>query len=52
MDLYDWRPGAASVELRMGESGGPLPDKAEDRSKLARALKREIATALDELLLN
>lgn len=52
VELYDWRPGGASLHLRMGESGGSLPEAAEDRSKLAAVLKREVAKALDELLLS
>ena len=52
IDLHGWRPGASSVELQMGDSGGPLPVAADDRRKLAEALKREVATAVEELLLD
>lgn len=52
VDLFEMRPGGAAVSLRMGESGGDLPESREDREELAEALKREFQTAIEALLLD
>lgn len=51
LDLFDTSPGEASVSLRMGESGGSLPESRNDREELAEALQRELEIALNVLLL-
>jgi hypothetical protein len=51
LDLFDTRPGGAAVSLRMGESGGSLPESRDDREELAQALQRELKSAMDALLL-
>lgn len=51
LDLFDTSPGEASVSLRMGESGGSLPESRDDREELAEALQRELEIALNALLL-
>lgn len=52
VDLFDTSPGRAAVSLRMGESGGSLPESREDREELAEAIRRELETALNTLLLD
>jgi hypothetical protein len=51
LDLFEMRPGGAAVSLRMGETGGTLPEAREDREKLAEAVQRELKIALGALLL-
>lgn len=50
LDLFDTSPGQAGVSLRMGESGGSLPESRKDREELAEALQRELEVALNALL--
>jgi hypothetical protein len=50
LDLFDTRPGQAGVSLRMGESGGSIPESREVLEELAEALQRELEAALNALL--
>ena len=50
LDLFDTSPGQAAVSLRMGESGGCLPESRDGREALAEALQRELEVALNALL--
>lgn len=50
LDLFDTSPGETAVSLRMGETGGSLPESRDDREELAEALQRELEIALSALL--
>lgn len=52
LDLFDTTPGGAAVSIQMGEPGGSLPDSQQDRAALAEVLRRELMTALNELLVD
>lgn len=52
LDLFDMRPGGAAVSIRIGETGGSLPESRDDREELAETLQREFRIAVDELLLD
>lgn len=51
LELFEMRPGGAAVSLRMGETGGSLPESREDRVELAETLQHELKIAMDALLL-